>query len=189
MEKPIPYYDREGWSRGFRTLEAARLLIHNGLVTGAYGRKRKGHLKAIYGKREDGSCAMERQPTCRHALQFHRATGAWALLEVATSGLPRRGWHASQYAWRLPSGDCGLRRRMKAKGQVGGRHIARDRSALRGGQARLRQPVGQPANLALRDAIPRATARTGAKRLTAPRSWVLPSHFFRPVEWSHKVSS
>ena len=46
MEKPIPYYDAEGRPRGFRTVEAARRLIANEVVTACYGRK--GHLKAIY---------------------------------------------------------------------------------------------------------------------------------------------
>jgi hypothetical protein len=35
---------------------------------------------------------------------------------------------------------------MKAKRQVGGRYVAWVRGAFRGGQARLRQPVDQPAN-------------------------------------------
>ena len=35
---------------------------------------------------------------------------------------------------------------MKAKRQIGGRYLARERGAFRGGQARLRQPVDQPAN-------------------------------------------
>jgi len=92
MEKPIPYYDREGRSRGFRTLEAARLLIQNGLVTGAYGRK--GHLKAIYGKREDGSCAMERQPRAGTRYSFIEGLEhgrCWKLRRVDgrdDSGLP-----------------------------------------------------------------------------------------------------
>jgi hypothetical protein len=53
MEKPIPYYAVDGSSRGFRSPACARQLIEAGLVTPVYGRK--GHLRAIFARREDGA--------------------------------------------------------------------------------------------------------------------------------------
>jgi hypothetical protein len=47
---------------------------------------------------------------------------------------------------------------VKAKRQIGGRYLARSRGAFRGGQARLRQPVDQPAN-------PEADGATRATRV------------------------
>ncbi len=53
----IPYYAPDGTSRGFRSLEAANLLIAANLVNPSYGRK--GHLKAIWAPKEDGSSAVD----------------------------------------------------------------------------------------------------------------------------------
>jgi len=53
----IPYYASDGSSLGFRSIEAARRLIAGGYVKPAYGRK--GHLKAIFLQREDGSTPVE----------------------------------------------------------------------------------------------------------------------------------
>jgi hypothetical protein len=58
MNKPIPLYASDGTPWGFRSLEAALRLIANGIVSPAYGRK--GHLKAIFSKKADGSSAVER---------------------------------------------------------------------------------------------------------------------------------
>jgi len=55
--KSIPLYAADGTPWGFRTLEAAQRLITNGLVSPVYGRK--GHLKAIFSKKGDGSSAVE----------------------------------------------------------------------------------------------------------------------------------
>lgn len=49
----IPLYAPDGTSLGFRTLEAAKRLVEGGFVKPAYGRK--GHLKAIWLRSEDGS--------------------------------------------------------------------------------------------------------------------------------------
>ena len=77
--------------------------------------------------------------------------------------------------------------------QVGGRYLARVRDAFRGGQARLRQPVGHPANL---EADGATRTHGGAKRgqPAAPdpargKYWDLAFHFLPRVAWSHKVSS
>jgi hypothetical protein len=48
----IPLYAFDGTSLGFRSLEAAKRLIEGGYVKPAYGRK--GHLKAIWLRPEDG---------------------------------------------------------------------------------------------------------------------------------------
>ena len=61
VEKPIPYYDAEGKPRGFRTLEAARRLLANEVVTACYGRK--GHIKAIFLRKADGSNAVQAEIT------------------------------------------------------------------------------------------------------------------------------
>ena len=53
----IPYYAPDGTSLGFRSLAAAKRLIAGGFVKPSYGRK--GHLKAIWLLREDGSSPVE----------------------------------------------------------------------------------------------------------------------------------
>ena len=58
MMQEIPLYAADGTPWGFRTLETARQLIANGFVSPVYGRK--GHLKAIFSKKADGSSAVER---------------------------------------------------------------------------------------------------------------------------------
>ena len=55
----IPIYDADGTSQGFRSLETARLLLANGYVKAAYGRK--GHLKAIWVQQQDGGNPIETQ--------------------------------------------------------------------------------------------------------------------------------
>lgn len=58
-ENRIPYYAPDGTSLGFRSLDAAKRLIEGGYVKASYGRK--GHLKAIWLQREDGSSPVETQ--------------------------------------------------------------------------------------------------------------------------------
>jgi hypothetical protein len=53
----IPLYAPDGTSVGFRALDAAKRLIEGGYVKPSYGRK--GHLKAIWLRREDGSSPVE----------------------------------------------------------------------------------------------------------------------------------
>jgi hypothetical protein len=53
----IPYYSSDGRPRGFRPLDAARKLIAANLVHPSYGRK--GHLRAIWAPKADGSSAVE----------------------------------------------------------------------------------------------------------------------------------
>ena len=55
----IPIYAADGTSEGFRSLETARLLLANGYVKAAYGRK--GHLKAIWVQQQDGGNPIETQ--------------------------------------------------------------------------------------------------------------------------------
>ena len=59
MKRPeqIPYYAPDGTSLGFRSLAAAKRLVAGGFVKPSYGRK--GHLKAIWLRREDGSNPVE----------------------------------------------------------------------------------------------------------------------------------
>jgi hypothetical protein len=58
-QEHIPLYAADGTSLGFRSMEAATRLIAGGYVKPAYGRK--GHLKAIWLRQEDGSSAPETQ--------------------------------------------------------------------------------------------------------------------------------
>ena len=53
----VPYYAPDGTSLGFRSVEAAKRLIERGFVKPSYGRK--GHLKAIWLPRKDGSSPVE----------------------------------------------------------------------------------------------------------------------------------
>lgn len=53
----IPLYAADGRSLGFRTPDAAKRLLDGGFVKSSYGRK--GHLKAIWLRREDGSNPVE----------------------------------------------------------------------------------------------------------------------------------
>ena len=56
-EKKIPYYAPDGTSLGFRSAESARRLVAGGHVKPSYGRK--GHLKAIWMQRRDGSTPVQ----------------------------------------------------------------------------------------------------------------------------------
>ncbi|MBZ5604692.1 MAG: hypothetical protein LAO79_20530 [Acidobacteriia bacterium] len=56
-EQQIPYYASDGTSLGFRSEEAAQRLVAGGFVQASYGRK--GHLKAIWSRRQDGSNPVE----------------------------------------------------------------------------------------------------------------------------------
>jgi hypothetical protein len=53
----IPLYAADGTSLGFRTPDAAKRLVEGGYVKPSYGRK--GHLRAIWLRREDGSSPVE----------------------------------------------------------------------------------------------------------------------------------
>lgn len=57
--KSIPLYAPDGRLLGVRTLEAAQRLIRNGYATPSHGRK--GHIRAIWLKREDGSNPVDNQ--------------------------------------------------------------------------------------------------------------------------------
>jgi hypothetical protein len=59
-ENQIPYYASDGTSLGFRAEEAARRLVAGGFVQASYGRK--GHLKAIWSRPQDGSSPVETRP-------------------------------------------------------------------------------------------------------------------------------
>jgi len=52
-EQEIPYYASDGTPLGFRSAENAKWLVDGGFVKPSYGRK--GHLKAIWSRQQDGS--------------------------------------------------------------------------------------------------------------------------------------
>ena len=58
----IPSYTPDGTSLGFRSLAAAERLIASGVARPPYGRR--GHLKAIWLRWEDGSNPIERRLRC-----------------------------------------------------------------------------------------------------------------------------
>ena len=55
--KPIPLYSADGRCVGWRSLEAAHKMIAAGFWKPSYGRK--GHLKAVWLGRDDGSTPVE----------------------------------------------------------------------------------------------------------------------------------
>ena len=59
-EQHIPYYASDGTSLGFRSAESANRLVAGGFVQPSYGRK--GHLRAIWARTEDGSSPVETRP-------------------------------------------------------------------------------------------------------------------------------
>ena len=86
----IPYYAPDGTSLGFRALAAAKRLIAGGFVTPCYGRK--GHLKAIWLRREDGSNPVEARARSGHSIQLPRKPRKRPVLEVSPLGSEGRGW-------------------------------------------------------------------------------------------------
>ena len=78
-EIKIPYYAPDGTSLGFRAEEAARRLVAGGFVQASYGRK--GHLKAIWSRPQDGSSPVETHP---------RSGTRYSFLQNLDSG--RRCW-------------------------------------------------------------------------------------------------
>jgi hypothetical protein len=68
----IPYYTPDGTSLGFRSLDATKRLIAGGFVKPSYGRK--GHLKAIWLRREDGSNPWKRAHQAAHDTAFWRTS-------------------------------------------------------------------------------------------------------------------
>ena len=80
----IPIYAADGTSLGFRTREAAERLVAGGFVKPAYGRK--GHLKAVFLRREDGSNPVETHPRSgvRYSFVQNLDTGGrcWKLRRV-----------------------------------------------------------------------------------------------------------
>ncbi|MBI4905135.1 MAG: hypothetical protein HY820_15985 [Acidobacteria bacterium] len=57
VHQQIPFYAADGTPMGYRSPESARRLLDLDLVSPAYGRK--GHLKAIFARRRDGSSSVE----------------------------------------------------------------------------------------------------------------------------------
>lgn len=53
----IPYYDADGRSLGYRPLDTAQRMVANGFAKPSFGRK--GHLKAIWLRREDGTSPVQ----------------------------------------------------------------------------------------------------------------------------------
>ena len=82
-ERLIPYYAPDGASLGFRTPDAAKRLIADGFVKPSWGRK--GHLRAIWLQRTDGSNpieAMARRGTKYSHLQKLEHGRCWKLRKL-----------------------------------------------------------------------------------------------------------
>ena len=79
-ERQIPYYAPDGSSLGSRSHDAAKRLITGGHVKPSYGRK--GHLRAIWLERPDGSNpiqTMARQGTKYSVVQKLEHGRCWKL--------------------------------------------------------------------------------------------------------------
>jgi len=80
----IPIYAADGIPRGYRSRDAAERLLQLGFVSPVFGRK--GHLKAIFMRQEDGSNPVETavRPGTRYSYQQHLANGfrCWKLKKV-----------------------------------------------------------------------------------------------------------
>ena len=84
MTQSIPLYTADGTPLGFRTIEAARRLIANEVVNPVYGRK--GHLRAIFFRKPDGSSAVESKVPGGTCYSFRERLGggplAWNLRKL-----------------------------------------------------------------------------------------------------------
>jgi hypothetical protein len=78
MTQSIPLYAADGTPWGFRSTEAAHRLIANELVNPVYGRK--GHLKAIFSKKPDGSSAVESKVPVGTCYSFQTRTESGPLV-------------------------------------------------------------------------------------------------------------
>ena len=78
VHQQIPFYAADGTPMGYRSPESARRLLDLDLVSAAYGRK--GHLKAIFAKRRDGSSSVEQtvRGSTRYSYRERLASGAHA---------------------------------------------------------------------------------------------------------------
>lgn len=80
----IPIYAPDGTPRGYRSRDAAQRLLQAGFVTAVYGRK--GHLKAIFMRQEDGSNPVEADVRVgtRYSYQQHLDNGfrCWKLKKL-----------------------------------------------------------------------------------------------------------
>ena len=135
----IPNYAADGTSLGFRALAAAKRLIAGGFVTPSYGRK--GHLKAIWLRREDGSNPVEARARSGTRYSFLENLESGPVLEASPLGSEGRGWRGFLHARRLRSSSHGLFGPLKQrKKQIGGRYLARVRGAF--GKLRILQRGG-----------------------------------------------
>ena len=80
----VPLYAADGASLGLRSLEAATRLIADGHVKPTYGRK--GHLKAIWLRQQDGRSRVETQAPSSTRCSFLQNLGdgnrCWKLRRV-----------------------------------------------------------------------------------------------------------
>ncbi len=96
-DEQIPYYASDGTSLGFRSVESAKRLVDGGFVEASWGRK--GHLKAIWARQQDGSSPVE----------AHAPTGTqYSFPEKLDSGL--RCWKHRRLDRRDEDGTLGSTR-------------------------------------------------------------------------------
>lgn len=69
-EDQVPLYTADGRPLGFRSRVAAERWLAGGFVTPSFGRK--GHLKAIHLRREDGLSPVEATPTIGTRYSFEQ---------------------------------------------------------------------------------------------------------------------
>ena len=165
---PIHYADGSlyAWAseQRFARLQSAGLVARvvrqrKGRISRAILFLRPGEAKPV-----SASSVMGTRYSLKEALELGQA---WDLKHLDGSLQQREELCAAVDAVGFPPGDRRLHGPVKAKRQIGGRYLARVRGAFRGGQARLFQPVDQPANRSF-IALPR-TARARELPLDAPR--------------------
>src|ERR1035437_9867946 len=98
-----------------------------------------------------------------HAVQLpSKSRQRQPLLEVSPSRLARRRRGAGDHAWRLPAGARGLHGPMKARRQVGARHMARVRGAFKDSQKSKRPTPKTPARRTIAPFRYRQTKKEGS---------------------------
>lgn len=105
----IPCYAADGTPLGYRSLDAAQHLVASGYVRPSWGRK--GHLRAIWLLRDDGTNPVQSPRPQRHEVQLRRIAGYRAVLAAPAAGPARhhdQGRLARDGARPFPPGGARL---------------------------------------------------------------------------------
>ena len=167
-QEQIPIYSAAGVSLGFRTREAAERLVAGGHVKPAYGRK--GHLRAVFLPREDGSDPVGTHPRdgTRYSFLSHLDTGhrCWKLRRL--DGRDEDGTPVDmRTAFFRVLGDCLVAR---GDGAPTGAGAASASSAVSSSDGQRRHPRPDPAGAEQGHMADRLRQRSERLRPEMPRS-------------------